>query len=130
MVDVKMAKNQMDIQLKETSQLTGANWAIWLEHTTDWEPLAFHKLSPQNRSAFLRYIRTAAINGWLNGALTGKRSRSRTISLRPGCQVQSSTFFQDSNDTAGNHRRRGGTSRVFRNVFGGWLPWEIQEVPF
>jgi signal transduction histidine kinase len=69
----------MDIQLKETSQLTGACWAIWLEHTTDWEILAFYKLNAKKRSAILHFIETESIDGWLNRALTGRRSRSRTI---------------------------------------------------
>ena len=76
---MNMPKNQMTIQLKETSQLTGACWAIWLEHTSEWEILAVHKLNAQNRSAILHYIQTQAVEGWLNGAMTGRRSRSRSV---------------------------------------------------
>ena len=85
-----MSNNQMSIQLKETSQLTGACWAIWLEHTSEWEILAVHKLNAQNRAAIMRYIQTQAVEGWLNGAMTGRRSRScsvlRSIGL-PGCKL-------------------------------------------
>ena len=69
----------MSIQLRETSQLTGACWAIWLERTSDWEILAEYKLNLKNRSAILQYIQTQAVKGWLNGAMTGRRSRSRSI---------------------------------------------------
>jgi two-component system, NtrC family, sensor kinase len=79
MIYMTIAKNLLEIQLKETSLLTGASWAIWLEHTTDWETLAFHKLNIKNRSVILRYIQTSAVDGWLSGALIGKRSRSRSI---------------------------------------------------
>ncbi len=70
-------KNLMDAQLKETSQLTGACWSIWLEHTTDWEILAAYRLNVQNRSTILRYLQQKAGNGWLSGALAGRRSRPR-----------------------------------------------------
>ena len=74
-----MPKNMMSIQLKETSQLTGACWAIWLEHTNEWEILAVHKLNAKNRSIILNYIQTGAVEGWLNGAMIGRRSRSRSV---------------------------------------------------
>jgi hypothetical protein len=35
-----MPQKLLDIQLKETSQLTGSYWAIWLEHAAEWEILA------------------------------------------------------------------------------------------
>jgi len=79
MVDMKIQKNLMSVQLKETSQLTGACWAIWLEHSSEWEILAVHKLNAQNRSAIMGYIHTQAVEGWLNGAMTGRRSRSRSV---------------------------------------------------
>jgi signal transduction histidine kinase len=69
----------MSIQLRETSQLTGACWAIWLERSSDWEILAVYKLNQKNRSAILQYIHTQAVKGWLNGAMAGRRSRSRSI---------------------------------------------------
>ena len=76
---MKISKNLMSIQLRETSQLTGACWAIWLEHSSEWEILAVHKLNAQNRSAIMGYIHTQAVEGWLNGAMTGRRSRSRSV---------------------------------------------------
>jgi signal transduction histidine kinase len=79
MFNMKILKNQMSIQLKETSELTGACWAIWLERTSEWEFLAAYKLNIKNRSVILQYIQTQAVKGWLNGAMAGRRSRSRSI---------------------------------------------------
>ncbi len=58
-----MQKNQVDIQLKETCQLTGAIWAIWLEHSSDWEILAFYKLNAQIRSTLMQYIKDGGSRG-------------------------------------------------------------------
>ena len=74
----------MDLQLRETSQLTGADWAVWLERGDDWEMLASYKLGVKQREAVLAYARQKAVRGWLNGALTGKRFRSRRISPDAG----------------------------------------------
>jgi len=90
-----MQKNQMTIQLKETSQLTGACWAIWLEHTSEWEILAVHKLNALNRSAILHYIQTQAVEGWLNGAMTGRRSRSRSVLRSLGLPGSKLYIFPD-----------------------------------
>lgn len=85
----------MTIQLKETSQLTGACWAIWLEHTSEWEILAVHKLNTLNRSAILQYIQTQAVEGWLNGAMTGRRSRSRSVLRSLGLPGSKLYIFPD-----------------------------------
>ena len=69
----------MNVQLKETSQLTGACWAIWLEHANKWEILAFYKINARNRSVIINYIHDHAVEGWLNGDLTGRHRRSRSI---------------------------------------------------
>jgi len=69
----------MNIQLKETSQLTGACWAVWMELSSEWEILAIYKLNEKNRSAILHYIQTQAVECWLNGAMAGRRSRSRSV---------------------------------------------------
>ena len=92
---MNMPKNQMTLQLRETSQLTGACWAIWLEHTSEWEILAVHKLNAQNRSAILRYIQTQAVEGWLNGAMTGRRSRSCSVLRSLGLPGSKLYIFPD-----------------------------------
>jgi signal transduction histidine kinase len=90
MVNMTKPIKPMSIQLKETSQLTGACWAIWLERSSDWEILAEYKLNLKNRSTILQYIHTQAVKGWLNGAMAGRRSRSRSM-LRsiglPGAKI-------------------------------------------
>ena len=81
---MKKPNNQMDIQLKETSQLTGACWSVWLEHTNEWEILSGFRLNLHGRTSILRYIHTASIDGWLNGALSGRRIRSHSLSKSVG----------------------------------------------
>ena len=90
-----MQRNQVDTQLKETCQLTGAIWAIWLEHSSDWEILAVYKLNAQVRSTLMHYIKMTVVEGWLNGALTGKRSRSRSISQSSGLSGSKLYVFPD-----------------------------------
>ena len=90
-----MPKSQMDIQLQETSQLTGAYWAIWLEHTTDWEILASYKLNAPSRQIILRYIQTAAVEGWIIRALAGSHSRSRSILHSTGLKGSNLYIFSD-----------------------------------
>ena len=92
---MKNPKNVMDIQLRETSQLTGACWSIWLEHIDKWEILAFHKLNSQNRTAILKYIQSQVGEKWLNSAMNGTRSKSHSLlrSLElPGSKIY---FFPD-----------------------------------
>jgi len=71
MVDMKIQKNLMSVQLKETSQLTGdaglSGWSIPANGR-----FGSHKLNAQNRSAIMGYIHTQAVEGWLNGAMTGQ----------------------------------------------------------
>ncbi len=92
---MKIPKNLMDVQLKETCQLTGACWAIWLEHSTEWETVASYKLNAKNRSVIFRYINTDAIDGWLKGALTDRRSRSRPFLHSTGLPGSKLYVFPD-----------------------------------
>ncbi len=72
-----MAQNPLEKQLKETSQLTGALCAVWLEKNVEWEILGAYKLNSKNRTAVLDYVQSPELQGWVNGALIGKHSRSR-----------------------------------------------------
>lgn len=76
---MSVSNSLMDLQLKETSQLTGAIWSVWLECTADWELLASYKLNARQRTLLMGLLAQPTVRGWLNGALTGKRSRSRTL---------------------------------------------------
>ncbi len=90
-----MPKNPLEKQLKETSQLTGARWAIWLEHNVDWEILASYKIKAHSRAAVLEYIRKPNLIGWLNGALAGKHSRSLSILKATGLAGTKLYIFPD-----------------------------------
>jgi GAF domain-containing protein len=90
-----MPKSLMDLQLKETSQLTGAYWATWLEHINDWEALASYKVNLQQRTSFLKYIQQPSMKAWLYSALIGKRCRSRLNSQKTGMPGQKLYVFPD-----------------------------------
>ncbi len=90
-----MPKNLMDKQLKEMSQLTGASWAAWMERNAEWEIFASYKLNMKNCAAVLKYIQKPALKGWLNGALIGKHSRSRTVLQAAGLQSPKIFIFPD-----------------------------------
>lgn len=90
-----MPKNPMDIQLRETSRLTGARWAAWLEHDADWEIFASCQLNAKRRAAALTYLQRQVVKGWLNGALIGKHIRSRAVSKATGLEVAKLYVFPD-----------------------------------
>jgi two-component system, NtrC family, sensor kinase len=90
-----MAKNLMDIQLRETGQLTGVCWAVWLEHNVDWEALATYRINAQLRKTLTRFLQQPSLRGWLNGALTGKRSRSRVLGSTVGLPGSKLFVFPD-----------------------------------
>ncbi len=74
-----MPKSALEVQLSETCQLTGAEWAAWLELGRGWEVRAAHRLTARRRGALIAFLESAPISGWLNGALAANRSRSRKI---------------------------------------------------
>ncbi len=85
----------MDIQLSETAQLTGAGWAVWLEHSDDWKVLSTYKLNAQYCAAILKYIQQPATKVWLDDALTGKRVRSRAVLRTAGIPGPKMFAFPD-----------------------------------
>lgn len=88
-------KSQMDTQLKETSQLTGVAWAVWLERSSDWEFLSVYNLNTRQRASLLKHIRQAGVRGWLSGALAGQRTRSRSLQAEPGLPGMRLYVFPD-----------------------------------
>jgi signal transduction histidine kinase len=90
-----MRKSHMDLLLKETAQLTGATWAIWLERSNKWEALSSYKINLKQRAFFLKFILQPPIKPWLNGALTGKRSRSRPNPKKTGLPGQRIYIYTD-----------------------------------
>jgi signal transduction histidine kinase len=90
-----MSKSLLDLQLKENSKVTGACWAVWLQSTNDWAVLASYKLNLQQRAALLKYITQPPVKAWLNGALIGKRGRSRPIPKETGMPGHKLYVFPD-----------------------------------
>jgi signal transduction histidine kinase len=75
-----MPRNLMEIRLKETSQLTDALWAAWLESDSDgWEIRAGYKINRQQSKALLEFLGRPPNKLWLNGALAGRHNRTRPI---------------------------------------------------
>jgi signal transduction histidine kinase len=90
-----MPMTLMDNQLKETSQLTGASWAVWLEGGNVWEVLASYKINLKQRELFLKWLQQPAMKSWLNGALIGRRNRSRPVPRATNLPVQKIFVFPD-----------------------------------
>jgi signal transduction histidine kinase len=79
-----MEVSQMNFQLKEAGQFTGAAWAIWLERSGEWEPICFYKISLKQRSIVLNLVKNPAMERWLEGILKGKTNISRKIPKNSG----------------------------------------------
>jgi signal transduction histidine kinase len=90
-----MTDNPLEKQLKETSQLTGARCAVWLEHNVEWELLSSYKLNVKNRAAVLRHIKTFEMQAWLKAALIGVYTRSRKVLQATGMEGSKLYVFPD-----------------------------------
>ena len=85
----------MDVQLREACLLTGASWATWLGRTVDWEILASYKLAARTQEKLVNLFHQTGMKGWLNGALTATRGRSRTIPQGSGLAGKKIYAFAD-----------------------------------
>jgi len=88
-----MEKRQLNLQLKEAGELTGAAWAAWLERSNDWEMLGNFKINLKQRNMILEYIRQPGLKSWLDGALAGKRIRPHSVSAHSGISGQNLFVF-------------------------------------
>jgi signal transduction histidine kinase len=78
-----MTKSLLDLQLRETCQLTGGVWAVWLEHADGWEIFASYRVTKKQRTELEYFLKLPAVKTWLNGALTGDRVRSGRFKKEP-----------------------------------------------
>jgi len=76
--------------------------AIWLEHTSEWEILAVHKLNALNRFCILHYIQTQAVEGWLNGAMDWQ-AQPFAFCLRSLGLPGSKLYISRSDDSTSDH---------------------------
>ncbi len=90
-----MPKSTLEVQLSETCQLTGAEWAVWLERDKEWGVRASYRLEGRRRTALLAYLELAPVSGWINGSLAGNRSRSRKLSPQTGLATEKLFIFPD-----------------------------------
>ena len=89
-----MTDNPLKVQLKETSQLTGARCAAWLAHNVEWELLSSYQLNATCRAAILALVKKPYMQELFN---EGKydRSRSRLILQAMGVEGNKLYMFPD-----------------------------------
>ncbi len=90
-----MPKSSIDLLLKETCLLTGADWAVWLEREDGWVVRAASRLDSRQRSVLLKYLRLTRVTGWINGALLGNRDRSMNLASEIGLKSSKLFVFPD-----------------------------------
>jgi signal transduction histidine kinase len=74
-----MPINQFELQLKRLCQLTGMQWAVWIEKNEDWSICASSLPSQIQKAEILELLRHSEVNNWVGASLAGERYRSRTI---------------------------------------------------
>jgi signal transduction histidine kinase len=72
-----MQKKILDIQLREAGQLTGINWAVWLEQAPPWKLLASYKLKANTCSEIIEFITSLTNVNWLDESNSGKDRLAR-----------------------------------------------------
>ncbi|MGD0611667.1 MAG: GAF domain-containing protein [Anaerolineales bacterium] len=91
-----MAMSLMEVRLKETSQLTGAAWAAWLEREAEgWEVHAAYQLNRQLAKALLAYLDHPGVEGWISRAMQGKQNRPRPTPPEIGLPGEKIFVFPD-----------------------------------
>jgi hypothetical protein len=91
-----MPKSAIDLQLKETCLLTGADWAVWLEREDRWVVRAASRLDSHQRSVLLKYLRLPRVTGWINSVLLGNRDRSMKLTHEIGLKSTQLFVFPGS----------------------------------
>jgi signal transduction histidine kinase len=82
--------NDLSVQLKEACKITGAHWALWLNHVSNgWDFGLRYALSRPRLKNLNEFIHDPKTASWMAGALSSGRTRSRdtgAYSVRLGCQ--------------------------------------------
>jgi len=64
--------------LKEACQISGADWAAWIERESGhWQVSASRQLGKAGKKSLQAFVAERSVDAWLCGALNGKRVRSR-----------------------------------------------------
>ena len=81
-------ESNIETNLKEAVQLTGANWAVLAERAGGvWLVRASHRLSKTTLNELVGIMAGASTDAWLCGALTGGHTRSAEIGVNRGLGV-------------------------------------------
>ena len=72
--------NRIESSLKESCQITGADWAFCAERgSAGWRLESSYKLNKKRQALAINYINSGAVDRWLCGALAVGKSRARKI---------------------------------------------------
>jgi len=70
----------IETQLKESSQLTDAAWAVLVEREAGkWRVLSHYHLAKKTQPVLAKFLGKAEVDTWLCGALSGGQSRSVSL---------------------------------------------------
>lgn len=90
-----MVKSLFDMQLQETCQLTGSNWAVWLERDETWIIRAKCHINKDKCIKLLNYLNNPSITDWINSAITENRNRTKRIQTEIGLNSKRIYIFPD-----------------------------------
>jgi signal transduction histidine kinase len=72
-----MPDSTLKSQLPETGQLTGVDWAAWLEKNQGWKIRASYRLDRRKRAALAALLNTKPVRTWLERVVLANRVQSR-----------------------------------------------------
>jgi two-component system, NtrC family, sensor kinase len=90
-----MPKSPMEVQLRDTCQLTNAHWAVWMERSSGWEILASYGLTAQQRKIVLTFTQKTESKRWMEKALNGKQALPTPICNETGLKGAKIHVFSD-----------------------------------
>ena len=79
----------IDYQLKEASQLTDAAWSALVEREAGkWRVVTHYRLGKKFESLLVKFLGKPEVDSWLNGALSGRQSRSVSLPKTSGMNAE------------------------------------------
>ncbi|MEW6084312.1 MAG: GAF domain-containing protein [Chloroflexota bacterium] len=74
------SQKNIEVQLKETGQLTQTEWSALVEREAGaWRIVSHHHLNKKNQPELIKFLSKAEVDTWLCGALSGGQSRSVSL---------------------------------------------------
>ena len=86
--------NTINTVLKDTSQITGAAWAVCVaKNQSGWDIQGSYRLTKVREKWIQTYLSDAKVDRWIFGAMAGGSSRSRKIDSVPEAGVRKVDIF-------------------------------------